>query len=213
MRTPPVCLPSVCRLGAASKSIVPTSTWPRLYERALVAAAAVIVVVASLAAARDLRGVLGAGLALLMLAIAVVDARRFIIPNTLTATALALGIAHAAVTAPLGITEAIALAGLRGVTMALLFFGLAAIYERTRGRKGLGLGDVKLAGVAGVWLDWLTVPIAIQFAALAAIAGYVLRNFARGRPLRATAAVPFGLFFAPSIWLSWLLDMLLVQPS
>src|SRR5215217_8940544 len=57
----------------------------------------VAAVAASLAAAPDPRGVLGAALALLMLAIAVIDARRFIIPNELVVAALALGLLHAAV--------------------------------------------------------------------------------------------------------------------
>jgi len=27
-------------------------------------------------------------------------------------------------------------------------------YQRLRGREGIGLGYAKLAGAAGVWLDW-----------------------------------------------------------
>ena len=54
--------------------------------------------------------------------------------------------------------------------MAAAFFGLWALYRRLRGREGIGLGDVKLAGVAGVWLDWPTIPVAVEIAALAALA-------------------------------------------
>ena len=43
------------------------------------------------------QGVVGGSLAVLMIAIAFVDARRFIIPNELTAAALALGFLHAAI--------------------------------------------------------------------------------------------------------------------
>ena len=57
--------------------------------------------------------------------------------------------------------------------LALLFLGLRAVYRRLRGRDGIGLGDVKLAGVAGAWLGWVTIPIAIEIAALAAIAVYL----------------------------------------
>src|SRR5258708_27979920 len=59
-------------------------------------AAGAAAVAASVAAAPGVAGWLGAGLALLMLAIAAVDARRFIIPAPLNAAGLALGLLHAA---------------------------------------------------------------------------------------------------------------------
>ena len=179
---------------------------------AVVALLALAAVAASIAAAPDLRGILGAGLALLMLAIAVVDAQRFIIPDELTATSLALAFVYAAVIDPQAIWESIALAALRGAALALVFLGVRAVHARLRGREGLGLGDVKLAGVAGAWLDWLTIPIAVEIAALAALAIYLMRNFLRGRPIRATGRLPFGLFLAPAIWLSWLIETVLLVP-
>ena len=53
-------------------------------------------IAASLIVLPNAHGVVGGGLAILMIAIAVIDARRFIIPNELTAAALALGFLHAA---------------------------------------------------------------------------------------------------------------------
>src|SRR5262249_26819062 len=50
----------------------------------------------SLISAPGLTGFLGAGLGVIMLAIAVIDARRFIIPNALPAAAFGLGLLHAA---------------------------------------------------------------------------------------------------------------------
>jgi leader peptidase (prepilin peptidase)/N-methyltransferase len=164
---------------------------------------------ASFAASPDTRGVLGAALALLMLAIAVVDARRFIIPNELTAAALALALAHAAIQAPDDVFAAVADAALRGIVLALLFLGLRELYVRLRGREGLGLGDVKLAGVGGAWLGWTMIPIAIEIAALAALAYYGVRHVAGVRAIRATSRIPFGLFLAPAIWIGWLLEALL----
>ena len=55
---------------------------------------------------------------------------------------------------------------LRGAVLALLFLGLRVLYRRVRGRDGIGLGDVKLAGVVGAWLGWVTIPIAVEIAAL-----------------------------------------------
>ena len=96
--------------------------------------------------------------------------------------------------------------------LGLLFYGLRALYRRVRGREGLGLGDVKLAAVAGAWLDWMTAPIAIEIAALAAIAVFAVRYFAGGQTLDTAAKFPFGLFLAPSIWLGWLIEVTLLAP-
>jgi leader peptidase (prepilin peptidase) / N-methyltransferase len=174
-------------------------TYAALIALALGAAAA------SIAAAPGLRGFLGAALALVALAIAVVDARRFIIPNELNLAGLALGLVHAAWLAPDAIVTALMLALVRGAALALLFLALRAAYAYWRGRHGLGLGDVKLAGVAGVWLDWLTIPIAVEIAALTALAFYLVRHFA-GRPGRLTDRLPFGAFLAPAIWIAWLME-------
>jgi leader peptidase (prepilin peptidase)/N-methyltransferase len=143
-----------------------------------------------------------------MIAIAVIDARRFIIPDELSLAALALGFVHAALQETDGLMAALAVAALRGVVLGSCFWGLRIAYARMRGREGIGLGDVKLAGVAGVWLDWATMPVAVEVAALGALATYAILHFHRRRPVR-TIRMPFGLFFAPAIWIGWLLESML----
>jgi leader peptidase (prepilin peptidase) / N-methyltransferase len=69
----------------------------------------------------------------------------------------------------------------------------------------MGLGDVKLAAVAGVWLDWMGISVAVDLAALTAL-GAVLVHAIRGGQVTGNSAIPFGLFFAPAIWLAWLLE-------
>jgi len=167
---------------------------------------------ASLAVAPGLRGVLGAGLAFGMLAVAIIDLRQFIIPNELIVVGLALGFVHAGITASETATESIVLAATRGAVLAFAFLLLRVIYHRWRGRHGIGLGDVKLAGVAGVWLDWNMIPIAVEIATLSALAVYALRQWFLGRSMRWTSRIPLGLFLAPAIWLSWFLDALLFAP-
>src|SRR6185503_14000314 len=99
-------------------------------ERPLVAVAVVLLAlaacVASLIAAPGLPGYLGAGLALIAVAIAVIDARYFIIPNELSAAAFALALVNAAVQAPHAIAEATGIAMLRAAVLGLLFLGLRA---------------------------------------------------------------------------------------
>jgi leader peptidase (prepilin peptidase)/N-methyltransferase len=174
------------------------------------AIAAVVGVTASLVAAPNTQGMAGAGLALIMIAIAVVDARRFIIPDDLNIAALALAFINATLVANGSVIEAVASAVLRGGALALAFLGLRVIYRQLRKRDGLGLGDVKLAGVAGAWLGWQTMSIAVEIAAVSALIVYLGRQRALGRPLRSISYLPFGLFLAPAIWLGWLIEIMWV---
>src|SRR5262252_65260 len=194
---------SVLRTASATRSVRVT---------VIACVASLIGVVASLVLVPDSRGAWGAGLAVLMVAIAAVDARRFIIPDELTAAALALGLAYAAVVDAEMWAQALAWAVLRGVAPALAFFGVRVGYRRWRGREGIGLGDVKLAAVAGVWLDWQAMALAIEIAALSALAVYAFRQWVLGRPMRRMGRLPLGLFLAPAIWLCWLLEATLLGP-
>src|SRR5258708_6388582 len=172
------------------------------FEDVTIVIAAVATAAASMIVVPGALGVAGAGLACLMVGIAAVDARRFIIPDELSAAALALGLVHAAIGHPDAIGEAVAVAMLRGGVMALAFFGLWAAYRRLRGRDGIGLGDVKLACVAGAWLDSPSLPIAAAIPALAALAVCLVVWLALGRTISATTRLPFGLFLAPAIWIA-----------
>jgi len=175
-----------------------------------IVAAAVAACAVSLIAAPGLPGFLGAALALIMIAIAVIDARWFVIPNELSAAGFALALAYAAATEAQAL-QAVFFAALRGAVLALFFFALREGYRRLRGRQGIGLGDVKLAGVAGAWLSWFAIPIAVEIAALSAIAVFAVRHYLGGQPLNAALKFPFGLFLAPSIWLGWLIEVTILS--
>jgi len=195
-------------------SVSRTASAMRAVHIAVASVALFIGVVASVVLVPDSRGAWGAGLAVLMVAIAAVDARRFIIPDELTAAALALGLVYAAVEDSEIWVQALAWSVLRGVVPAVAFLGVRAGYRRWRGREGIGLGDVKLAAVAGVWLDWQTIPIAIEIAAVAGLGAYLIMHLYFHRTVRPTTRLPFGLFLAPAIWIVWILDTtLLLYPS
>jgi leader peptidase (prepilin peptidase)/N-methyltransferase len=165
----------------------------------------------ALAAAPGTAGAFGAALALIMLAIAVADARSFLIPNRLSLAAFLLALVDAAALAAPDWPDrlqAVGLSLLRAAVLGLAFLALRALYARLRGREGLGLGDVKLAAVAGAWLDWPLMPVAVEIAALAGLGAYAIGRLAGRRPVSAAARLPFGLFFAPAIWVCWLLDRL-----
>ncbi|MBO0734356.1 MAG: prepilin peptidase [Methylocapsa sp.] len=177
--------------------------------RAVFAALACATVAASLFAAPGREGFFGAVLGLLMLAIAAADARSFIIPDRLSLAALALGLAHAASgTFADPWADAMAAAG-RAILLATLFLLLRAAYYRLRRRHGIGLGDIKLAAVAGAWLDFALLTAAVEIAALSALGSYAISRLFLGRPFEAAVKMPFGLFFAPAIWLCWLAGAIL----
>jgi leader peptidase (prepilin peptidase)/N-methyltransferase len=159
---------------------------------------------ASLFAAPSPLGVAGVALALIMLAIAVVDWRFFIIPDELTLLAAAIGIIDLLLERASEMPAQILDALVRAATIASIFFAFRFIYRRLRGYEGMGLGDVKLAGVAGIWLDWSSLPIAVEFAALGALGFVVSQHIRTGNALNPSAKLPFGAFFAPAIWCCWL---------
>ncbi|HEX3495054.1 MAG TPA: A24 family peptidase [Methylocella sp.] len=183
----------------------------RPIEYAAFAALACAIVIASFVAAPGRSGLFGGALGILMLAVAVADARAFIIPDNLTIAAFLLALTNAANEGLASMPENIAAAALRGLVLALAFFALRESYLRLRHRHGIGLGDVKLAAVAGAWLDWTLVPVAIEIAALTALSIYVASHLVRRRPLCAAAQLPFGLFFAPAIWFCWLFNAMFLE--
>jgi leader peptidase (prepilin peptidase)/N-methyltransferase len=169
----------------------------------LVAPAAVYV---SIVSAPGVIGLLGAGLAVVAIVIVIIDWRSYIIPDGLNAAGLALGLLHAAALTPEFALWGIAVALMRGAMLALMFLAIRVIYAKVRGRQGLGLGDIKLAAVAGAWLDWIMMPVAIELAVMVALCGYVIQQYILSRPISLTNKVPFGAFLAPAIWVSWVLE-------
>lgn len=161
-------------------------------------------ILASWTAAPGADGLLGAVLALLMLMIAIVDWRALIIPNALNACVAALGLVEVALERRADWSAAMIEASARALLVAALLYGFGALYRRLRGREGLGLGDVKLAAAAAIWLDWRALSASIELAALSGIALALIMRLRSGHALDRFAKLPFGAVFAPSIWLCWL---------
>jgi leader peptidase (prepilin peptidase)/N-methyltransferase len=178
----------------------------RVVEASLIGAVGAGAVLASIAAAPGWSGAAGAVLAGLMLAIAVIDHRRMIIPDELNALAFIAGLIVAGAGADAPAAIAILQALVRATLMFALFFAFRAGYRALRGMEGMGLGDVKLAAVAGVWLDWAGLPAVVEIAALSALAAALCARL-RGDGFDPKARLPFGTFFAPAIWICWLFAM------
>ena len=146
--------------------------------------------------------VFGALLAAAAIFIAVVDLDRFEIPDTGSFAMLVFGLAWTLEASGLD-AEAFVEALLRSVAAAAILYAVRAGYRAVRGFEGLGLGDVKLAGAGALWLSWSHITIALLIAVGGAIIVVIGRSvFARER-IDAHAAIPFGAFLAPAIWIGW----------
>ena len=81
---------------------------------------------------------------------------------------------------------------------------LSAVAERVVGQPALGLGDAKLAAMAGAWLGLSGLGVAMGIAVISgAVFGVVARITGRLKPRE---AFPFGPFIAMGIWLVWLMS-------
>jgi leader peptidase (prepilin peptidase)/N-methyltransferase len=61
---------------------------------------------------------------------------------------------------------------------------------------------VKLAAVAGAWVDWRLLPYVVEAAALVGLA-LALVHARRNGSARADMKLPFAVGFAPAIFLGW----------
>ncbi|HXZ14410.1 MAG TPA: A24 family peptidase [Roseiarcus sp.] len=172
-------------------------------EKVAAGTAAAGAILASLLAAPGWIGVGGAALALLCVAIAVIDRRRFLIPDELSAALLLAGLAVSALAAE-NAAHGFFLAAARAAVMFAAFLTFRIGFRRLRGFDGIGLGDVKLAAAAGAWLDWASLPLAVNIAALAALAAALVQRL-RSKEVGMRSRLPFGAFLAPAIWLCWIM--------
>lgn len=154
---------------------------------------------AALASPTVLFAAVSALLAWQLLMLAVVDGENFWLPDVLTW--------------PLGVTGLFAAWWLEpGSLMARaigaaagfgLLWGLGWLYRRLRGREGLGGGDPFLMAGAGAWVGWMGLASVMLWAGLAGLSLVIARRVT-GKAVSGQDALPFGVFLAIGIWLTWL---------
>ncbi|MET0360470.1 MAG: A24 family peptidase [Sphingobium sp.] len=123
----------------------------------------------------------------ILLALAVLDARHFWLPDALTLPLAFLGFVVGPYAAQAAMADRwIGAAAGYGVLMAV-----ALGYRLLRGREGLGLGDAKLLGAIGAWAGWQALPFVLLIASLAGLGWAVTSG--RGA-VRADMRVPLGAY-------------------
>ena len=150
------------------------------------AATAGLYVAVVAATGADREAVLGLLLVSALVPITLIDLDHRIIPNAITGPAAVAAVALTAILQPHHLVEHLLAGALAGG--AFLAVALAA-------PRGMGLGDVKLAGVLGLFLGRAVAP-AIFVALLAGSATGAVLASRRGVKAARKTAVPFGPFLA-----------------
>jgi len=134
-----------------------------------------------------------------LLLIAAVDARHFWLPDWLTLPLLAGGLTATALFDRPALVDHLvgAAAGFA------VLWGIAALYRRARGREGLGGGDFRLLAAAGAWTGWMGLPSVLLWASVAGLS-LVLARLVLRQPVSGEDRLPFGVFLAMGLWMTWL---------
>src|ERR1700737_4664007 len=145
-------------------------------------------------------------LCLLSAVLAWIDIRHGIIPDWLNLTIAALGLSKAVFAGgPLAGLEA----ACEGAAIGAIFWLLRRLYFAFRKIQGLGLGDVKFLGAAGICVGVAGLPVLLLVAAPTALACAAVMQLT-GRQLTAQTSMSFGpylalgLLFASGLQQYWL---------
>ncbi|MFN4226403.1 MAG: prepilin peptidase [Hyphomonas sp.] len=144
------------------------------------------------------------GFGWLLLALAAIDFRTYLLPDALNAAVLALGAAMVALTRP----EAWMLHAAGAVTGFGLLWSVEVLYRRLRGRDGLGRGDAKLLGAIGAWVGVTGIPPVLLIASLTGIMAVLVLSLRTSAPLSGQSAIAFGPWIALGGFTVWLFQPL-----
>jgi len=144
------------------------------------------------------------GLAPLLVLVAIVDARTGRIPNAVNAAIACLGFLAALEWGTRLAAERLLDAGVVGLSLLLLRWA----YRRSRGRTGLGLGDVKFLSAATLWTGLGALPLVLFLACLSALAMVAGLKLA-GRKVSGGMRLRFGPHLAGALACVLVLDRLI----
>ncbi|MEO0543700.1 MAG: prepilin peptidase [Pseudomonadota bacterium] len=147
-----------------------------------------------------------AALAPVTLAIIQADLRQYAIPVWLLVLAAILGCVFIyldayTLTANVGLAgEVLGQAVIEGAIVLAIAGCASIIYERIRGRAGIGRADIYFFAIVGIWLPLSSFGVFLFAAALGALAATILRQIRRRRPIQSATYVPFCAFQAATLW-------------
>ena len=149
-------------------------------------------------------------LAICLIWLAIVDLRTGYLPDPLQAVLALSGLTSAFVGSPIGISWQGAIVG--AAVNGGVFWSLRWLVSRLKGREAMGLGDVKLVAVGGLWLGPFALPYIMATGGILTLAGAGIVGLATRRPVwkgemplgPGLAAGILGTFFGALVGVSWL---------
>jgi leader peptidase (prepilin peptidase)/N-methyltransferase len=147
----------------------------------------------------NLTGLFAFLLAGVLISLAWVDFLYLRLPNILNLLLALMGLAQSFILGYVHPGDAL-LGGAMGVC---LLGSVAYGFRWLKGYDGLGMGDVKLAGAAGLWIGWQGVPLLVLVASLTALAAIAVHTL-RGGQIERQQRLPFGPFLAAGTGCVWL---------
>lgn len=137
-----------------------------------------------------------------LIALTVIDARTYQLPDLITLPLIAAGLGAAWL-----LREVVWIHVLGAAIGYLALVAIEKAYERARGREGLGRGDAKLFAAGGAWCGALALPLILLAASISALM-FAGGLYLTGRKISAETAVAFGPFLSFGIGLVFILDRL-----
>lgn len=125
----------------------------------------------------------------LLLPLALLDARHYWLPDSLTLMLGASGLLLAGILLETTLLDRWVGALTGGLLLALI----AWAYRRVRGADGMGGGDPKLVAAIGAWLGWQALPLLLLLSSLGGVLWALTLQRKGDQPL-AQRRVPFGVF-------------------
>ena len=134
-----------------------------------------------------------------LLLIAIIDGENYWLPDILTWPLVVTGLIAGVLIMP-AVPWNLIIGAVAGFASLWLF---AAAYKALRARDGLGGGDPFLFAGAGAWVGWMGLPSVLMWACAAGLS-VVLALLIMRRKVEGTDRLPFGVFLAIGVWLTWL---------
>lgn len=126
-----------------------------------------------------------------------IDFKTGYLPDVIVGPLGLLGVAIAIIGSPVGVSWQMAL--LAAAINGGAFYGLRWIVSRMKGREAMGLGDVKLIAVGGLWLGPLALPYIMAVGGISTLVGAGIAGLITRTPVW-KGEMPLGPGLCLGIW-------------